>query len=382
MASAAGLRAAVIGISTTELCGVRDHATLLAEELERRGVSGSWHWLQRRSDGAGAGRREVAAWAAELPAELVRERAQVAVVHYSVFAYAHRGLPLYVHPVMAALRRSGVPVVLVIHEAVYPWTIGGLRGKVWASTQRLALVEAMRTAQGVIATAEFRVRWLSSRRWLPSRPAIVAPVFSNLPEPTAGLAHEAGTIGLFGYAYEGADLAPVIGALELLHRRGLQVRLCLLGAPGADSPAGKEWRRAAEQAGVQELLSFSGPLAAQALSDRLAACELLLSIAGAGPTSRKGTLAASLASGTPVIALDGPLRWQQIVDAGGVRLVGREASALADALTELLGDQAAAGELGRRGKAFAAGPMGVGQTADAGLRLSLEVSPQPSTRAT
>jgi len=371
MAEASGLRAAVVGISTTPVCGVRDHATLLAEELSGRGLSCSWHWLSRQPHAAPAQRRELAAWAARLPGEFEREQAQLVILHYSVFAYSHRGLPIHVPAVTGALRRSGLPVVLFIHEAVYPWTIGGLRGKVWAASQRVALLEVIRGAAGVLVTAEFRARWLASRRWLPRRPLAVAPVFSNLPAPVArGVAPGPGVdIGLFGYAYEGADLAPVLGAFRLLRDRGREVRLRLLGAPGPDSEAAEQWRREAQAAGVGELLSFSGMLPAQELSDQLAGCRILLSIAGAGPTSRKGSLAGSLASGTPLIALDGPLRWQEIVDAGALRLVPRLAGALAAAIESLLDDPAGSAELGRRGRQFAEGPMGVGQSAAALLGL-------------
>ena len=38
---------AAVGVSTSTTCGVRDHATLLAEALSRENVSCSVHWLYR-----------------------------------------------------------------------------------------------------------------------------------------------------------------------------------------------------------------------------------------------------------------------------------------------------------------------------------------------
>ena len=78
--------------------------------------------------------------------------------------------------------------------------------------------------------------------------------------------------------------------------------------------AGREGR-------VGDALSFSGPLPAQDLSDELAACDLLLFADDPGPSSRKGTLAASLASARPVIAIDGPQGWSELAEAGAVRVV-------------------------------------------------------------
>ena len=92
--------------------------------------------------------------------------------------------------------------------------------------------------------------------------------------------------------------------------------------------------------GLVRLPSFSGLLAAQELSDALATCELLLFVDPLGPNSRKTTLAASLASGTPVLALDGQRRWGELADACAAELVPRSVDALADALGALLVDDA------------------------------------------
>ena len=40
-------RVLVLGMSTTEICGVRDHAELLAGELRAEGLSCSVDWLYR-----------------------------------------------------------------------------------------------------------------------------------------------------------------------------------------------------------------------------------------------------------------------------------------------------------------------------------------------
>jgi colanic acid biosynthesis glycosyl transferase WcaI len=122
---------------------------------------------------------------------------------------------------------------------------------------------------------------------------------------------------------------------------------------------------------VGEWLSFAGPLPAQELSDALAGCDVLVMCDAGGPSSRKGTLAGSLASGSPVVALDGPRAWPELLRAGAAEVVAPSAEALAGALERLLADPVRSGELGARGRAFAEQRMGLAATADA-VRALLE----------
>jgi len=403
------LRIAVVGMSLGPTCGARDHALLLAEGLDREEVSCSLHWLDRREQSMRRGGAEIRAWGQALGGELARERPDAILLHYSVFAFSHRGLPLFVAPVLAVLRRSGIPVVAVLHEYVYPWRHGGLRGKVWAITQRALLIDVMRSSAAVLLTTDFRAHWLESRRWLPWRPAAFAPVFSNLPPPVGGpspvspdlpsalpgsrpapshrpaaLAEPVGhraqpVLGLFGYSYQGAALSLVLDAIVLLSKGGVAPLLVLLGAPGRRSPVAATWLREARARGIEQALEFSDTLPAQALSNALAACDLLLFADAAGPSSRKGTLAASLASGRPVLAIDGPRRWLELVWGEAASVVEPTAPALADAICELLGDDAAREALGARGRAFAEERMGVARTVEAvGGLLDGVVSVEPS----
>ncbi len=366
-------RIAVVGVSVSEICGVRDHATLLADALARDEVSCSMLWLRRRQSSRAASREEFRAWTRELASELESSRPDAILLHYSVFSYSHRGLPIFVHPVLSTLHGTRVPVVAVLHEFAYAWMYGGWRGNVWALTQRAALIDVMRVSAAALVTTDVRARWLASRPWLPRRPVAFAPVFSNLPAPSAraqpaGPAH---VIGLFGYSYQGAETSLVLDALRELQQRGLDVQLRLLGSGGRASTAGQAWLHAARTRGVERRLSFSGTLSAQELSDALAECDVLLSAFEPGPSSRKGTLAASLASGSPVVAIDGPRGWSELVESGAIRVVEPTARALADAVAALLADEHARAALGAQGRAFAERSMGVARTAQA-VRAMLE----------
>jgi glycosyltransferase involved in cell wall biosynthesis len=354
-AGAGGPRTAALGISTTAICGVRDHGALLAAALEREGCLCTTHWLDRRDGTLGAARSQVGAWTRALPAELADARAEAVLLHYSVFSYSHRGLPLFTHPVLAAVRRAGLPLVTLLHEFVYPWRRDGARGAAWALSQRALLIDVMRASDALVTTTDFQAEWLASRRWLAKRPLAVAPVFSNLPLPLPEQREreQAVSIGLFGYAYGHETVALVVRALRALQDRGVDAQLQLLGAPGAISPAGEMWLAAAREAGLVRAPSFSGLLAAQQLSDALAACELLLFVDPLGPNSRKTTLAASLGSGRPVLALDGARRWGELAEARAAELVPRSSQALADALGALLVDAQARERLAARGQQFA-----------------------------
>lgn len=364
-------RVASLGISTTAICGVRDHGALLAAALAHEGWDCSTLWLDRDGETLARARAQVAAWTRMLPAQLAEARADVALLHYSVFAYSFRGLPLFVVPVLGAVRRAGIPLVMLLHEFVYPWGRDGLRGTAWAVSQRALLIDVMRRSGAVVTTTDFQAEWLGSRRWLPRRTVGTAPVFSNLPAPAPVQApasppaseRDAATIGLFGYGYGRPTAALVAGALRLLQERGVRVRLKLLGAPGRASPAGETWLAAAREAGLEQQPDFSGALAAQQLSDALAACEALLFVDPIGPNSRKTTLAASLASGRPVLAVDGPRRFQELADAGAAEIVAPRPQALADALAELLANRGRADQLAQRGRAFAQQSMSAARAA-------------------
>jgi glycosyltransferase involved in cell wall biosynthesis len=355
---------AVVGISIRATCGVRDHAALLADGLAREDVSPSLHWLARRESSLLAARSEVSAWTRRLSRELDASPPDAVLLHYSVFSYSHRGVPVFVHPTLAALHSSRIPLLAMMHELAYPWRYSGWRGDLWALTQRALLIDVMRASRAAIVTADARAEWLASRVWLPARPLRVAPVFSNLPAPEeVSRERSQQVIGLFGYSYEGAALSLVLDAIRLLKARGVDVRLRLLGAPGAASSPGEAWLAAARERGLQSALSFSGALPAQALSNALADCDLLLFPDAAGPSSRKGTLAASLASGRPVVALDGRNRWGKLIDAEAACVVQPTPDALAAAIGSLA-EEDRRETLGARGRSFAEHEMGLARSVE------------------
>src|SRR5689334_2268241 len=102
----ANLSLAVVGMSISTTCGMRDHATMLRQALEREGGSCSMHWLARGAQSYSDSRKQVRAWANGLARELAQERPAAVLLHYSPFAYGHRGVPVCLHSVLGAIRRA------------------------------------------------------------------------------------------------------------------------------------------------------------------------------------------------------------------------------------------------------------------------------------
>jgi hypothetical protein len=363
---------AVVGMSSGRPCGMRDHAKILAAALGDAGLGHSDHWLSREARTLRGARAEVSAWSRALRGELGMRPPDAVLLHYSVFAYSYRGLPIFLGPVLTALRHCGVPVVGFMHELAFPWGLGGRRGNAWALAHRARLIGLVRACDAVALTTDFRAQWLDSRPWLANRPSALAPVFSNLPEPAVGPPspeRERPLVGLFGYSYDRDAISLVLDTLGLLARSGIEPELALLGAPGPNSLLAETWLAAARDRGLAESLSFAGPLPAQQLSDALGACDVLLFADSAGPSSRKGTLAGSLASGRPLVAADGPRAWSELSSREAARVVEPKPEAVAAAVAALFTSVRERDALGTRGSEFAKHEMGVKRSVAAVLEL-------------
>lgn len=347
----------VVGASNEGICGVKQYSGILSERLGAHGEEVVTSWWDR-PDGKARWRDLVAALRRCRNATARRgssQHTQAILWHYSTFAYGVRGLPVF-SPLWAWwLRRSHVPLVIILHELVYPWRRRGWRGFLFAITQRLALVPVVWASSGAIVTTPERADWLRSRWWLPRRPVTFIPVFSNVPPgvPRARRPRSSpAVIGAFGYGAPGMLPALVTMAVAILALRtegGAELRL--IGAPGRQSPAGEAWTRAAAEAGLEDV-EFTGILDPAALRDALADVDALVFSDECGPTSRKTTLAACLASGRPVVAVDGPQRWDELRAASAVALSSHDSGDLAATLQRLVDDDEFRARLGAHAVAF------------------------------
>lgn len=359
---ASPVRLAVVGASQGAICGVRDYARVLGEAGGGGEARPSIWWARDRTMPFARFLCEAVAESRRLRRTLAQHPSDAVLWHYSVFSLAYRGVPLAVPLFSNTLRRSGTPVVTMLHEYAYPWGRHGQRGASWAASQRIVLRFVAAVSRGLIVTMEGRARWLESRRWLPARPILVSPVLPTLPtsaELRSGASTD-GEVSLLGYAPSDVDVDLVLDAITRLRARGRSTSLRLIGSPGPDSAIGKEWQDAAGRHGCREALRFTGVLSAEQAGGAVAGARLILVALRAGPSSRKTTLANALAAGRAVIATDGPETWTALVEQKAVRLVSPIASAVAAAIGELEDDAASRVELGARARAFAEGHLDAG----------------------
>jgi len=225
---------------------------------------------------------------------------------------------------------------------------------VQALSHRAALPTVVRHCDALAVTSERRASWLATRQWLPRRPVVFVPVFSNLPPAAAEAIHEkySPSIGVFGFGGPGVDVELVAGALATLRGRGRKVRLVLIGAPGPNGAAARRWWQALEDRGSLSALRFTGVQAPRELARELARVDVLVFPDRSGPDSRRTTLAAGLALGRAVLAVDGPERWGRAVSERALVVAPPDPQAFAVELERLLDDRALRKEQGARAAAF------------------------------
>lgn len=358
--------------------GVRDYGHLLGVELGRVGYEVEEHW--RICDGRRVGASLAASvgfldWAAH------RSQHHPVVWHYSAMVYGLRGIPLPGVLFGLVLRARHVPLVTILHEPAYPWGRRGWRGRLQALTQWSVLPLVVATSHSVVVTTQNRARRL---RQLPTplrRPVQVIPVFSTLGVPPdtqrSDSSAAAAIIGVMCYSGDGARPDIAIAALGLLD--DVRARMILLGAPGPGSADVIRWMELAERAGLGDRLEVSGVLGTDELSRRLMACDIVLLPNDEGPSGRRTTLAAALARGLAVLALDGPDRWDDLVSAGAIRVVPPEPRALAASLADLLTRPRERRELGARGRSFYERHMSLEKVTAAIAQLLDQAASRPGT---
>lgn len=344
-----------VGISRAGVCGVRDYGHVLADALSNLGVDVETQWLDTKpSWGPRTMRAETQRWLDRIEERVERARPDWILWHYSVFSCSYRGLPTLARLAATGLAATRVPIAGILHELAYPFGQSGLRGLVYAVTQRAALRPVYRRLAAAVVTTENRVEWLGRQRWLPHRSVVFLPVCANtvVPPPLATeTGGEESVVGIVGFSSEGCLVEPVVEAVRLIGE-SVPVRLLLIGAPGAESAQGRRWREVAERARLDGRLAFTGVLERGAYAAAIASVDVVLFPDAGGPSSRKTTLAAALAAGRPVVAVDGPGRWDLLIEERSALLVPPEPRSIADAVVRLCEDPILRADQGHRAEAF------------------------------
>lgn len=231
-----------------------------------------------------------------------------------------------------------------------------------AATQRASLLGLVAACSAIVVATSERVDWFRTRWWLPSRRVTFVPVFANIvPTGRTGERTVPGRVGLFSFATDGLAMEVAVDALAEVSRQVEKAHLALIGSPGPNSSAGKRWRERAQDVGCP--LVFTGVAEADEISRHLSACELIIFPDQGGASSRKTSLAASLAHGQAVVALDGPSTWRDFVDAEALLVVQPTREALAEAVCRLLEDQDARAAVGAQARSFYQERLSIGRAA-------------------
>jgi len=335
--------------------GVHDYGRLLADAVRQRGIAVTEHWLvndERRL------RTVLPASARLLRRGMALSAGDAVLWHYSPFAYAARGIPLIGVLFGLIVRQRGARVVTILHELAYGWQ-GGWRRRLVALAQWSALRLVLVGSDEVVVTTEQRALALGRVRAGRGRVVHVLPVFSTIgvasthEEPPDGTF----TIGVLGHSGDGVRPDLLIDALSRLGSADL--RLVLLGSPNSVAASSREWEQRARDADLGVPVEFSGILDVEDLAREVRSCHVIALVNEEGPSSRKTTLAGALGNGVPTVSLDGPNRWNDLVEADAVLLVPPDAAALACALDELRRSPERRRELGRRGRTFYEGHMSI-----------------------
>jgi glycosyltransferase involved in cell wall biosynthesis len=155
-------------------------------------------------------------------------------------------------------------------------------------------------------------------------------------------------IGVIGFGTENARVELVTKAVA---RAGEpSCHLLLIGQPGPASKFGRKWRKAADEAGC--VIEFTGEVEVQEVSRALSMVAFLVFADKEGPTPRRTTLAAALAYGKAVVAVDGRYTWEEFRSSRSMVLAAPTVASLTSEIRRLRSDAALRSALGARASNF------------------------------
>ena len=346
--------------------GVADYTARLAEALSAAGVepllAGAAPSPHVVCDGWGPRGVLQAARA------LRRLRPDVVHVQSAPSAYGFRGwvglLPLLLR---------GTPVVTTLHE--YGWWAWPARvpRRVWARLERSGRVDretlllAPASAE-VLCTNEAHAAVVRART---GRQPLVVPIGPNVPDAGADRAAARAALGVadgttllvtFGFVHPVKGVRYLLDAAAQL-RDELDLRVVVAGGftslalPEDEARAFRaELEQHARDAGVADLVSFTGHVPSAQVSSLLHAADAVVLAATAGVTTRSGALVAALAHGAPVLATVADPPDPALVPGEHVLPIARvrDGDAVAAAVRALVADPALGPRLAGAGRRLAA----------------------------
>ena len=310
--------------------GIRDYSERLAAELRRRG-----HRVGVLALGNGLARSLGA-----IGTSCRRSRGlDWTIVQYSHLAWSRRGFPLGALAIAATVRLGGTKLAVTLHDPL-PFAGIRVRDRIRTFTQlgvmRLLVLLAHRTFVTVDPSV---IYWAGGRM----RAALsFVPVGSNVGVMTRDPVHgEERKVVVFGVTENNLAEATRIARVVRTARGSLPGLALHVVGRGAQQSMPVLQR---ELDGSDVRLSVRGVIAAREVVMHIADADVLLFLRG-GASSRRGTIAAAIACGTPIVAERGPETATPITEAGLELVPLGDDTAAAAAVVRVIEDQAWSAEL-------------------------------------
>jgi glycosyltransferase involved in cell wall biosynthesis len=313
--------------------GIRDYSERLAAELRRRG-----HRVRVLALSSGLARSM-----GVIRRSCRRGRGlDWTILQYSHLAWSRRGFPLGALAIAATVRLGGSRLAVTLHDPL-PFAGIRVRDRIRTFTQLMVMKVLVLLAHRTFVTIDPSViSWASGR--MRSVLSFV-PVGSNVGVMKRGRAQgEERTVVVFGVTENNVAEATRIARVVRTARRSLPALALQVVGHGALQSVSVLQR---ELGHSDVRLSVHGVIAAREIVVHIADADVLLFLRG-GASSRRGTLAAAIACGTPIVAERGPETASPITEAG-LQLVplGDDAAAAA-AIVRIVEDQTWRAELSSR----------------------------------
>jgi glycosyltransferase involved in cell wall biosynthesis len=258
----------------------------------------------------------------------------------------------------ALARRHQVPYVSSIHGMLDPWSV---RQRALKKRVYYALAERKRLARSAALHFTARQEAVKAAPWIPPGPKqLIIPIlidlapYAGLPERSAAHAFfpsvpaDAPWILFLSRIHEKKGLDLLIDAVASLGEKSLRLPQLVVAGEG-DAAYVAAMKRRAQAAGIAGRTHFVGLARGAAKTALFRRAEVL-----ALPTSQENfgiVFPEALACETPVLVTEGVDIHTELIESGGALLIRRDAADIAEKISALLADPAAArarGEAGRR----------------------------------
>jgi glycosyltransferase involved in cell wall biosynthesis len=268
--------------------------------------------------------------------------ADVYILEYVIQMYGRGGFAPWLIVFFAAFGFGRKKRLILSGHELYLYQKGSVKKYLISFLTRLIFYAGIAASERVVVTNTFRAELISGFPGVTNKQIVVIPVGANvLPEfwPSPKAKKEAVfEITSFGIW---SSMRPVKLLLEVIRELRFQytLRLTLLGKVCSDGHGLDTLRTFMTTSEMVSTVEIKGVLTARELSDYLSRSDLFISTLDCGPSGRRGSLAAALAHGLPIVAFEGYERDPFFRNNDNIVLVPKgDVSALTRAIRRLIED--------------------------------------------